>query len=63
MDLESRERYEVYMKVETFSGLAALKGANFPGKTRPVFRGGTMALSGDFAHDLAPRIGYARGLV
>ena len=41
------------MKVTTFSGLEALKGVNFPGTTRPVFRGEAMTLSGDFAHDAA----------
>ena len=39
--------------VTTFAGLKALKGVNFPGAIRPVFRGGAMALSGDFAHDVA----------
>jgi hypothetical protein len=49
---KSRDRCEVYMVDTTFSGLEALKGANFPGKTRPVFRGGEMILSGDFANDV-----------
>jgi hypothetical protein len=50
---KSRKRYEVYVADTTFAGLEALKGANFPGKTRPVFRGGGMILSGDFANDVA----------
>jgi hypothetical protein len=50
---KSRERYEIYKVKTALAGLEALKGANFPGTTRPVFRGGATALSGDFAHDVA----------
>ena len=53
---KSREHCEVYKVVTAFAGLEALKGDNFPGTTRPVFRGGAMALSGDFSHNVLRRL-------
>jgi hypothetical protein len=47
---KSRERYGAYKEHAAFPGLGALRGVNFPGAARPVFRSGAMALSGDFSN-------------
>ena len=36
---KSRECYEIYKRFMAFAGLEAFRGINFPGTTRPVFRG------------------------
>jgi hypothetical protein len=50
---KSRKRHELYKVYTAFAELEALKGNSFPGAIRPVFSGGAMTISGDFAHDLA----------
>jgi hypothetical protein len=46
---KSRVCYKAYKEDTAFAGLEALRSINFPGATRPVFRSGVMALSGDFS--------------